>query len=103
MINGRPTKPPPPPPTNLKNNDDGKTTNYKKKIAPPRPPPPRHLVNQLYISNADRIINRNPTSPILPFGNSIYPFSDFNKLWIIISLYSYLALVHNLFVPLRFI
>ena len=64
MIHGRPTKPPPPPPTNLKNNDDGKTTNYKKKIAPPRPPPPRHLVNQLYISNADRFINRNPTSPI---------------------------------------
>ena len=55
----RPTKPPPAPPTH-----QPEVSNFKKKIAPPRPPPPRNLVNQLYISNADRITNRSPKSPI---------------------------------------
>ena len=59
MIQGRPTKPPPAPPI-----QQSEVSNFKKKIAPPRPPPPRHLVNKLYITNADRITNRSPKSPI---------------------------------------
>ena len=63
----RPTKPPPAPP--IKRSTDStiqdELSSYSSNASkPPRPPPPRFLRNQLHITNAERITELNPKTPV---------------------------------------